>query len=37
MHPFWVGFATGLLTGPFVVVIGMGFLALVISLRNGRR
>lgn len=37
MHPFWVGFATGLFTGPFVVVIGMGFLALGIGLRKGRR
>lgn len=35
-HPFWIGLMTGLFLGPFVAVLGIGFLVLGLGLWKGR-
>ena len=36
MNTFYVGLITGIFLGPFVVVLGLGFLVLGIGLWKGR-
>ena len=36
MDPFYVGLLAGIFTGPFLVVVSLGFLVLGIGLWKGR-